>query len=465
MTVESERSENDKSPRRAGIASPGLLPLLARFAAISGLSALYLLPAAAASTLAMIVRGREAACRHLSRRLVALLQRLGPTFIKGGQILSMRKDLLPLALCQQLALLHDAVTPLSETVTREAIADVYGGDFDELFAEFDFRARASGSIACVYWARLVNGREAAVKLRRPGIERTMQVDLTLALRMSRLMARIPPFRGLPMEEMLSFICDAIHAQLDFRRERDCLIRLRDNLSPLPRVWVPRVEREACRDEAVVMEYISDLDSDPMDQPTSARRQLAAGTLAAVYRMLFIDGFVHCDLHPGNLYFRRRGQIVVLDAGFSVQLSDRLRRLFAEFFMNMSLGHGRHCAEIVIESTDRISPDANLPEFTKHMADLVERNSGIPAREFSLIAFSLEMFQLQHRYGLFAATELVFPLLCLLVIEQTVRELDPDIDFQQEAQSIITEGVFGRRASHWAGHEAVASPASGETGAC
>jgi ubiquinone biosynthesis protein len=163
-------------------------------------------------------------------------------------------------------------------------------------------------------------------------------------------------------------------------------------------------------------------------------------------MLFIDGFVHCDLHRGNLYFTRRGQVVVLDGGFSVELSDRIRRLFAEFFLNMSIGLGEECARIVIESSEGARPDADLDGFATDMAALVERNSRKSAMEFSLSEFATEMFELQRKYGLYATSEIVFPLLSLLVIEGTVRDLDPEIDFQEVAKPIVTRAVFGTSSS-------------------
>ena len=191
-----------------------------------------------------------------------------------------------------------------------------------------------------------------------------------------------------------------------------------------------------------MEFIPDLDAGAAAAASAVvRARYASQTLAAVYRMLFVEGFVHCDLHRGNLYFTRRGQVVILDAGFTVQLSERIRRLFAEFFLNMSLGNGDRCGRIVIESSSGVRPDADLDGFVRGMADLVARNSGAAARDFSLIGFATDSFALQRDHGLHAASEIVFPLLSLLVIEGTIRDLDPGIDFQQEAQPPLVKALF------------------------
>jgi ubiquinone biosynthesis protein len=240
------------------------------------------------------------------------------------------------------------------------------------------------------------------------------------------------------------LCASVLGQLDFEAEAANLDRLRRNLSAISRVRVPRVLPEASRPACIVMEYIPELDVDTAaDCSLVLRRGFAATTLAVVYRMLFVDGFVHCDLHPGNLYFLRNGEVVVLDAGFSAQLSERMRQLFADFFLNMSMGRGRRCAQLVLDSSLGHTPDADVDGFLVAMADLVHRNSGAAARDFSLIAFAGEMFDLQRRHGVAAAPDLVFPLLSLLVIEGTVRDLDPGVDFQAAARPVLTSAVFGR----------------------
>lgn len=382
---------------------------------------------------------------HVARQLVALLERLGPAFIKGGQILSTRRDMLPGTVCACLSGLQDSVAPMSEQQAREALTAIYGSALDTIFAEIDDQPIASGSIACVYKGRLKDGPEVAIKLQRSFIGNVMTTDLVLITKIGAILARLPWFRGLPICAVLNHLCDAIYAQLDFAREATHLVRLRDALSLVPRVWVPKLYKEASRDRALVMEFIPELDTTQAERCSLAtRKRFAAGTLRAVYRMLFVDGLVHCDLHPGNLYFKPGGQVVVLDAGFSVLLTEEMRQLFAEFFLEMALGRGGRCADIVIESAVGRRVDADLDSFRLRLADLVNRNSGLPAQEFSLIAFAAEMFDLQRKFGLHAAPELVFPLLSLLTIEGTVRCLDPDVDFQEAAKPFLTQGIFQDR---------------------
>jgi ubiquinone biosynthesis protein len=404
--------------------------------------ALFVSAALSAGVIALF-RGRDRARRHLCHRLVAALQRLGPTFIKVGQILQTRRDVLPAALCDELAVLQDSVARLTPAQASNAFRSIYGAALYTVFSEIDEHPIACGSIACVYRARLRDHRQVAVKLQRPGIAVTMAADLLLFRKIGALVGRIPPLSRTPVRAVLDQVSAAVLGQLDMAREAAGLKRLRENLSNVPRVWVPGVFAEASRNRALVMEFIPGLDTGTAATCTEQmRRHFGATTLAAVYRMLFVDGFVHCDLHPGNLYFTRSGFVVVLDAGFSVVLSERIRRLFAEFFLNIGLGAGRRCAELVMASAVDINPDADISGFTLAIERLVERNAGVTAAQFSLMGFATELFDLQSRFGLHAAPEMVFPLLSLLVIEGTVRELDRDVDFQAVARPVLAEGLFG-----------------------
>jgi ubiquinone biosynthesis protein len=421
--------------------SPGKLRVAGRAAVVFATCVGYLVPAILGAVLVRPLRGRDAAARLLARRLVALAQRLGPTFVKVGQIVGTRRDLVPIVVCEELETLAESVTPISAKATSQAFAAAYGNDLDA-FASIDEAPVASGSVASVFRATLRDGREVAVKLQRPRIAGVMAADLALVRAVGGLLSRLPAFAGVPVREVVGYVCEAIHAQLDFVREAENLTRLRTNLAAVPRVWVPSVERDATRDTSIVMQFIPHLDVNVAATATEVMcKRYAATALAAVYQMLFIDGLVHCDLHRGNLYFTRKGQVVVLDAGFTVQLSDRIRRLFAEFFFNMTVGNGERCSEIVVESATGARADADLDGFKHGIAELVSRSSRATAKEFSLIAFARELFLLQRRYGLHAASEIVFPLLSLLVIEGTIRDLDPDIDFQQEAHPVLLKAVF------------------------
>lgn len=367
---------------------------------------------------------------------VRQINRGGPTFIKMAQLLSTRVDLLPSALCAKLATLHDNVPAMRPKVARRLADKRLGGALDELCTEFDSDAVASGSIACVYRATLRDGSTVAIKVRRARVDRVLRADLALMRTVSRMMALLPAFRSLPVREMVDQLGGAIGAQLDFAREADALRALADNLRELPGVHVPAVRTDVVdpnhTEGILVMEFVPGLiRRSPADLPPAAGPALVSLCLDAVYQMLFQDGLVHNDLHPGNLYFMADGSIVIVDAGFVTRLSAGAKRSFAEFFYAMALGDGERCAEILIETGKR--PDSfAVRSFRKEISELVRANSGARSKDFNLLQFSATLFDIQRRHQLYAEPEFVFPILSLLVLEGAIKEFAPDTDFQSKA---------------------------------
>jgi ubiquinone biosynthesis protein len=263
------------------------------------------------------------------------------------------------------------------------------------------------------------------------------------------------------------------------REGDFLREIRESMRSVPGVTVPAVEMST--KDVLVMDFVDDLRRRRPDEFTEADRERAVVTaLRAAYRMLFLDGVVHCDLHPGNLYFRPDGTIVIVDAGFTVRLTDSAREKFAAFFYCMSQGDGPACAEIVLstavtlarsargrgrlhavssslrslrfapkdavlvpkdEGTAAAAHSANVAAFRAGMTALIEDAAGRPAAEFDLVSFATALFDLQRRYGCYADPQFVFPILSLLVLEGAVREFHPKVDFQREAKPFLTTALF------------------------
>jgi ubiquinone biosynthesis protein len=369
--------------------------------------------------------------------LPGLLIRLGPTFVKGAQLLSTRRDMLSERTCARLAELTDRVPAMSRGQAEHALDAAYTDRGRWPFREFDWTAAASGSIACVYRAELRDGREVAVKLRRPGIGPDMRADFRIMAAGAAAVQRFPPMRKVPTTRIVRHLRDAVLGQLDFDAEAAALLSLRANFRPFGFIRVPEVLPEFCGPGALVMEYVPGLRRfAPGELTREQRRELIRRVLAGVFRMLFVDGVVHCDLHPGNLYLDPSGEIIMLDAGFVVQLDDRVRQHFARFFMNMSLGRGAECADVVLDSAEDIPPGVDLTEFRRGIVELVTEASGQTAGQFRLAPFAARLFDLQRRSGVAAAPEFIFPLMSLLVLEGMINDFDIDVDFQAEAIPVL-----------------------------
>lgn len=383
---------------------------------------------------------RDAAAGVVRHRMARMLTDLGPTFVKGGQLLSTRKDLLPPDWCAALGQLHDQVQPMTPEQLAVALDRAYR-PADWPFAEFDRTPTASGSIACVYRARLRDGRTVAVKVRRPRIRERMRVDFVLLGKAAVAIQHVPAMRKVPVRRIVDQLGFAVLRQVDLEAEAEALARLRANLTGLRYFRIPEPLPEFGGDGALVMEFIDGLGRfGPGELTREQRRELVRRVLHGVYQMLFLDGLVHCDMHPGNLYLAPDGEVVLLDAGFVVPLQPEVKRLFAEFFLNMSTGRGTECAEVVLRSSERVPPGADLTAFRAGITELVESAHRRTAGQFRLAPFATRLFDLQRRSGIAAAPEFVFPLLSLLVLEGMINEFDVDVDFQGEAIPTLLQAL-------------------------
>ncbi|MBM2614220.1 AarF/ABC1/UbiB kinase family protein [Actinoplanes sp. LDG1-06] len=403
---------------------------------------------AATTTAALAAYGGRAVTRRLLRRppppgsTARVLHRLGPAYVKVAQLLATRRDQLPEAWCDRLSTLEDRVPAPPAASIAAVLSRSYAGT--PPFTGIDLEPLAAGSIATVHRATLPDGRPVAVKVRRDDVTRTLTLDLALLGTFARTAGRLPGLRRVPLDEMVGQVGAVVRRQADFEVERANLVRLRENFDHDDAVRVPAVLGEWCTPDVIVMDLMTGLRPlRPAAVPGAERPELVRRVLTATYQMLFLDGFVHCDLHHGNIYAGAGGSLVVLDGGFMMPLPDQVRRLFAQFFINLSLGRGERCAAIVLESARRLDPGCDREGFTARLAELVRETSGATAAEFSLVTFAGRLFDLQRRHRVYAAPEFVFPLLALLVIEGMVRDLDPEVDFQAVAMPVLDRAVAGQ----------------------
>lgn len=396
----------------------------------------------AAAWLASRLGGRR---ELLMPRLVNIgmrtVHRLGATFIKFAQLLSTRVDVLPAELCARLAVLHDNVPAMKPKTARRLATKRLGGDLGAIFADFEFVPVASGSIACVYRATLHDGTVVAVKLRRRGVDRILGADLTLMRGVARVMSKLPAFRSMPVREMIDQLGGAIAAQLDFGKEATALAALAENLRELDWISVPKGRLDITGPEQIAagilaMEFIPDLiRRDPNEFEPKVRDLLGARAMQSVYKMLFLDGLVHNDLHPGNLYFRPDGTIVMVDAGFVSKLSERARWYFTDFFYAMATGNHTRCADNLM-TTGAVPAEFDEPAFRGEIEELIRTSSGARSKDFNLLTFATTLFDIQNRYKLYGDPEFVFPLLSMLVLEGAIKEFAPDTDFQDLATPYV-----------------------------
>jgi ubiquinone biosynthesis protein len=368
------------------------------------------------------------------RTLAELFQGLGPTFVKLGQILSTRTDLLGSEITRELGVLVDRLPPAPFAAVEDAFAADFGIPVSSAFERLDSHPVASASIACVYRGRLRSGEEVAVKVRRPGVGREIGLDLGLLRSGASLLGRLPGLRLIPMRPAIEEVAACVERQLDFRCEAEANRALAAALQWERGVLIPRLVDELCGESVLTMEFLQGLQA-PATQHAGSRAALVSA-LNALYRMIFVVGLIHCDLHGGNMHFLSGDRVALIDFGFVADFPDEDRLRFAEFFYAMAANDGERAAEITLELASFVSPRLAREAFAAEIAELVDSVAGRPAREFRVAEFVAGLFDIQRRHGVQGTVAFTMAIVSLLVFEGMVRQVDPDLDFQERAKPFI-----------------------------
>jgi ubiquinone biosynthesis protein len=369
--------------------------------------------------------------------LACAFERLGPTFIKIGQLLSARPDVVDPAVSEALSRLRDGVRPMTRRELDRALQAAFPSGYRHVFESFDEVPVASASIAQVHRARLASGLDVAVKLRRFGLERKVQCDLAILDCLGAALEKLPGMRTAPMRDTMREFGCSIRAQLDFRTEGNSYRTARSNLADLEGVVIPFLVEELCGDSVLVMEFIEGGRSVFAPGPPRDDDRAAAQTLLRIlYRMVFVDGFVHADLHPGNVFFLDERRVLLLDFGMVARLKDDDLEHFTEFFFGMVNNDGARCAEVIRKTATFIDVNVPFARFEKLMQKIVSRHWLELTRDYEVARFALELFDAQRQCMIRGATTFVMVIWSFVVFEGLIRRLDPDLDFQAEARLFI-----------------------------
>jgi ubiquinone biosynthesis protein len=378
-------------------------------------------------------------------RIARLLERLGPTFIKIGQVLSARPDLTPAPLCAALARLQEHVEPVPWAALQPALERSFGASLTRYFASIEPRPVAAGSIAQVHRGILRDGRVVAVKIRRPGVERIVAADLALLRALARAAAHLPGMHATPVRELIEDVARPVAEQLDFRLEAQNHHAIRRMFRHVERLTVPALVDELCTDAVLTMEFVHGLQS-IVTAPLAdrERRDAALVGLRALYRMIFEGGLVHADMHPGNVFARAWGEVVMLDMGLVARLTPRDREAFVDFFFGMITDRGEECARIVVEGASALGRRYDADRFTDAMRQLVARHARRRSREFEIGAFVTELIALQRRFDVRGSTAFMSTVLAMVVYEGICKQLYPECDFQAEARGFLVLARYKAR---------------------
>lgn len=372
--------------------------------------------------------------------LAAAIERLGPTFVKAGQILATRQDLLPRSLVGPLARLYSEQPSVPAGTLAAAFRSEFGCHLAEVFARWDERPIASASVASVYRARLPDGTEVAVKVLRPGITRIVEADLRLFRRIAGLVEKLPGARFLPLVSMVDEVGGCLRRQLDLQVEASANRRLHRTLAAERGIVVPTLIDRYCGSSILTMEFVEGVVPDSLPGGRLSETELLA-ILRALYRMIFVDGLVHCDMHPGNLRILPDGRVALLDFGFMVELPTADRLNFTRFFYAMATGDGPACARIAVQTAAAVRPGLDYPEFTREMAAIVAEVAGETSEHFHVARFATRLFDVMRRHGIAGTTAFAMAIVALVVLEGLAKQAGIVLDFQQEARPYLLRASF------------------------
>jgi ubiquinone biosynthesis protein len=381
-----------------------------------------------------IPSGKDISGLPRGERLKLALQELGPVYVKFGQILSTRRDLLPQDIADELALLQDQVPPFPGEQAREIIEEALGEPVNKVFASFDTEPLASASIAQVHPATLHDGREAVVKVVRPGIAKQLRKDIDLLKSIARLAERVLQggARIQPLEVVREFET-VVFDELDMQREAANASMLRRNFQGSKDLYIPEVYWQWCTRSVMVMERVSGLpvgDIEHLQKHGVNLKKLARRGVRVFYTQVFRDNLFHADLHPGNILVDASDPedptYIAMDFGIVASLSPEDLYYIAENFKALFNQDYRRVAALHIDA-GWVPADTRLDELESAVRSVGEPNFTRPLNEVSFGKVLFDLFQVAHRFQLTLQPQLLMLQKTLLNVEGLARQLDPELD--------------------------------------
>ena len=372
-------------------------------------------------------------------RVRKTLEDLGPIFVKFGQILSTRQDLLPDDIAEELARLQDRVAPFPGEQARKIVELAFQQPIEDIFHRFDEHPLASASIAQVHAATLKSGEDVVVKVLRPGIEKVIGRDVSLLRYIAGLAERYwREGRRLRPREIVAEFEKTLYDELDLLREAANASQLRRNFNDTGLLYVPEVYWPYCRPNVMTMERIYGIpvnDLGGLQQAGVDLKSLSERGVEIFFTQVFRHNFFHADMHPGNIFVSPEGQYMAVDFGIMGTLSPADQRYLAENFLAFFRRDYHRVAELHVES-EWVPRGTRIDEFEAAIRCVCEPIFERPLKEISFGQLLLRLFQTARRFSMEVQPQLVLLQKTLLNIEGLGRQLYPDLDLWQTAKPFL-----------------------------
>ena len=394
-------------------------------------------------------RRRQADLARLrpGQRLAAALQAMGPSFIKLGQALSTRADLIGESVATDLSSLQDRLPPFPASEARRMIEEELGQPVSALYRSFDDTPVAAASIAQVHFAETIEGEAVAVKVLRPGIHAAFARDLALFFWLAHLIERRQPgLRRLRPVAVVETLARSVRLEMDLRYEAAGASELRENFAGDETFRVPRIDWLRTSRQVLTLERVGGIRVDNRAALVAAGhdlRQIMANAAGAFFHQVFRDGFFHADLHPGNLFIDPSGAVVVVDFGIMGRLDRRTRYYLADMLLGFLTGDYRRVAEVHFEA-GYVPARQSLEAFAQACRSIGEPILGRPMHEISLGRLLAQLFQVTEEFQMETQPQLLLLQKTMVLAEGVGRLLDPTVNMWSLARPLIEEWMRENR---------------------
>ncbi|WP_437205173.1 ABC1 kinase family protein [Planctomicrobium sp. SH664] len=377
----------------------------------------------------LISRKQRVVTRELttSQRIRLALEDLGPTFVKFGQVLSTRPDLIPRELIQELMLLQERVPPFPSDQARATLEEEFAKPVEQLFKSFDDAPVAAGSLGQVHTAVGHDGRRLAIKIRRPDVVSSVERDLALMLELAQLMEKhIPEMRPFDPVGLVNHFARTIRREMNFRREARTMQEFAKHFENSPLLYVPRVDPDLLSEAVVVMEFV---DGTKVDDPARLRewgldpRQIALNGANIFLRQAFEMGVFHGDPHPGNIRVRRDGSIALLDYGMVGFLDDLKREQLLELVVAIARADVDSAVDVVL-TLGRPTTPVDRTLLQADVRDFMEAYYGVPLEHLNVGPMLQDFIGILSNHGLRCPGDLMVLVRAIVTLEGVGRQLDP-----------------------------------------
>jgi predicted unusual protein kinase regulating ubiquinone biosynthesis (AarF/ABC1/UbiB family) len=376
------------------------------------------------------------------------LEQLGPAFVKLGQLLSTRGDLLPPAYLEALGRLQDKVEPFSFAEVERVVQQELGVRLSKGFSQFDAEPLAAASLGQVHRAALRDGREVAVKVQRPDIRERVAEDLAVMDDIAEFLDRhTGAGRHVDLHETVREFRRTLIQELDYRREAQHMVRLAGNLAAFRRILVPRPIDDYTTARVLTMDFVAGrkiTSVTPLVRQEIDGPRLATELFRAYLHQIIIDGFFHADPHPGNVFLTDDGHIALLDLGMTSRLSPARQDQLLQMLLAVGEGNGDQAAALALEIGERRG-EVDEPALRRHVQELVARYQDAPLDELQVGRVMLEITRSSARFGVRPPPELTLLGKTLLNLDEVGRTLAPEFDvngaLRREAANLMQRRMW------------------------